>query len=90
MPTKDPIVVKFGKDVAAIIHLWVWKLCIKSVNVDYHSHVEPHLAFITSDGVMLNWRCFVPQQPYTFVYQFRTLSQVAKLPKNYFQIKELY
>jgi hypothetical protein len=87
---KDPIIVKFGKDVANMIHMFVWRIYMTDVITDYHSTVsEINGSVIVNDIKYINWRSsnlcsrgiYRLEAPYV---------RIGDLPENYFQIKELY
>lgn len=92
---KDFVTVKFGKDVAGLIHFFVWKINMNVVNVDYKRHsdctnFEKTNYFYFKDLSMCNRRLGCDESTYKNIFSFTKQTfgmPVAILPKNYFTIK---
>ena len=92
--SRDWVSVKFGKDIASLIHFHVWKSLMDIVNHEYCWNVNM-ISGGTNELLLFkrtefNWRYMEHQPRYRFIYRDKTNEKVAKLPKNYFTIKELY
>lgn len=86
--TKDWVSVKFGRDVAGIIYFYVWKSLMNAVNTHYRDICRFHGHRVTIDSLTYQWRIFC--DPCEFIFRATDTNKVAKLPKNYYSIKELY
>lgn len=90
----DGVSVKFGRDIASIVHLWVWKLGMKRVNTVFMDKVKwdyRHRDYFFFNGVAIANRVLLAPGGRCFIYSFlKCVGRVCELPKNYFRIKELY
>jgi hypothetical protein len=86
-----PLTVKFGKDVAGLIWRMLWQSFMKAVNNEYHllfTWLETSRScYLVAKQININNRH--PHANYLLVYNMRGIN-VAWLPKNYWEIKELY
>jgi hypothetical protein len=82
---KDPVAVKFGKDIAGLIHLHVWKLMMNDMNSDYVKNVTSRLSSVIINSNTYNWRTsqMFRLNVYSTVHRTDNGEPVAKLPKNY-------
>jgi len=91
MISEDWVSVKFGRDVASLIHFHAWRRLMDIVNSDYclNMSLPTEIMGLCVQQVEFNWR---NNDDHRFVFKGQTGSVivVANLPKNYFQIKELY
>lgn len=92
MLSEDWVSVKFGKDIASLIHLHVWRLLMNVVIHEYCSDLS-----LPKDDCGLcvkqtefNWRADSSDGQHIFRGPLGAVIAVAKLPKNYFSIEELY
>lgn len=89
------LTLRFGKDVADIILLFVWRSIMNEVNFEYHERVN-----VVGDGYLR-----MKHQNGHFYFNYRTDSYVsvicninrnmhdravANLPKHYWKVNELY
>jgi hypothetical protein len=91
-----PLTVKFGKDIAGLISRMVWLSYIKQVNNEHHLL----FTWVTSknflygpnkNGINNRHRDTMSRFPFhDLVYDMYTVNSSASLPKNYWEIKELY
>ena len=92
--------VRFGKDVASLIHRCVWQLKMDDIMIDFKTHVNN---FPDSRLFLVAVRKQINEQKtlaMPFNYRIDALSSVfirgfanpkaVLLPKNYWTIKELY
>ena len=89
---KDPVSVKFGRDVAGLIHFNVWRIWINSVNAVYRENIRERRE-VTCKHVIFNWRNLQRDTAYLYSYIYNVRDDQhseVKLSKNYFVIKELY
>ena len=92
---RSPVEFVFGKDIASIIHRYVWMQAIKTVNDEYlQTYIVREQATIFFIYNQTHRRSYNYRRQEgslrRFIYNKNTRDRVADLPKNYFQIKELY
>jgi len=91
MFSKDWVSVKFGRDVASLIHFHGWKLLMDVVNSHYTSNLDissPAHAVVVN-GTLFNWRR-MELRVHVYIFRKQNAKKCANLPKNYISIRELY
>lgn len=68
-----PLVVRFGKDIASLIHLWVWQSKMKDVVSDYHDRIR------VDRYKKITW---LSKVGYGFLINFRTKEHTTGLIYN--------
>ena len=86
-----PIQFTFGKDIASIIHRYVWLCSIRLVNREFfdmygiRNNAHSFYVYSRKTGLRFNFR---KKRQCNFVINMKSV--VARIPKNYWEIKELY
>lgn len=92
--TRCPLSVKFGRDVAGLIYLEVWRQLIRVVNKQYHENFRGETVIHRPTGFCFNYREYNVQHVCNLLITIKTKwkgdNVVSDLPRNYWQIKELY
>lgn len=93
MRSRDWVSVKFGRDVASLIHFHGWKMLMDELNRHYVSNLDisspAHVVVV--NGTLFNWRRIEELvRVYCYIFRGQTAEKCANLPKNYISIKELY
>lgn len=97
---KCPLTIRFGKDIASLIHLRVWRLNMKDVISDYHDHIrecryEQSITWLLREGYGFLFNFRTKEETTGLIYNVRRYNRkdswrVAELPKHYWSIKEFY
>jgi hypothetical protein len=93
----DPITIILGKDVADIIHRFVYRAKIQEVNQEYYTYmIRPYnnsdvLQWSRNYGIFWwNWRLLGIEFISTYIYNVYSGKGIYNVPKNYNSIAELY
>lgn len=90
------LTIRFGKDIAGLIHWWAWRSKMQDVNLTYKSSVEVDendriVMLLFKTRFLMNFRCLhTPCNGSLYIYNYKHSCHIAKLPNHYWTIKELY
>jgi hypothetical protein len=95
--SRCPLTDKFGRDVAGLIYQRAWMNLLTLVNVEFHASFEERLVYGTRMTLCLKPRWHILHRSCASKFFNVSISNfvtqnpiVAKLPLNYWNIKELY
>ena len=93
-----PLTIRFGKDIASLLHLRVWQSKMKDVVSDYRDHIRvdryEKITWLLKEGYGFLFNFRIKEHTTGLIYTVRMYnckdSCCAELPKHYWSIKELY